>query len=157
MMMKLKSLLSAILTFILCLCTVPAAAQRLEQAGKTDCGVLYVDTDAVSTVKKDGAYYLAVVAEERYTDQQFLASLREGEDMGEAVGAVYMYLFDNRGSSYCTAAAYIVDAAGKVCADLGSHMQLQPLGGNKTMLNAYTLALKAVEKKKRFSGGKFVR
>lgn len=66
---------------------LPAAAQNMQQAGKTDCGILYVDTDSAKTVKKDGQYYLALAAEEKYTDQEFLKSLRQGEDMEmKAVG-----------------------------------------------------------------------
>ena len=117
-----------------------------------------MDTDTVKTVKKDGQYYLAVAAEERYTDAEFLASLRQGEDMQQATAAVYLYLFDNRGANYCVAAAYIVDTEGKVCADVGSNMTLLPVGKDKTMSNAYSMALKALENKNRWQKKKnFVR
>lgn len=137
---------------------LPAAAQKMQKAGNTDCGTLYVDTDTVKTVKKDGQYYLAVAAEEKYTDAEFLSSLRHGEDMQQAAAAVYLYLFDNRGANYCIAAAYIVDAEGKVCADVGSNMTLLPVGKDKTMSNAYSLALKALENRNRWQNKRnFVR
>ena len=130
----------------------------MQKAGNTDCGTLYVDTDTVKTVKKDGQYYLAVAAEKRYTDAEFLASLRQGEDMQQATAAVYLYLFDNRGANYCIAAAYIVDTEGKVCADVGSNMTLLPVGKDKTMSNAYSIALKALENRNRWQNKKsFVR
>ena len=53
---------------------LPTLAQSLLEAGKTDVGVLYIDSESVNTVKKDGKYYLAFFAEEKYTDQTFLAS-----------------------------------------------------------------------------------
>lgn len=149
--MKLIRLITIAVSLLLCLSlALPAAAQKLQKAGDTDCGVLYVDTDTVRTVKKDGLYYLAVAAEERYTDAEFLASLRQGKDMQQAEAAVYLYLFDNRGANYCIAAAYIVDAEGRVCADVGSKMTLMPIGKDKTMSNAYSLALKALENKNRW-------
>ena len=157
--MKLIHLIIIAVFVLFCLSlTLPAAAQKMQKAGNTDCGTLYVDTDTVKTVKKDGQYYLAVAAEERYTDAEFLASLRQGEDMQQATAAVYLYLFDNRGANYCIAAAYIVDTEGKVCADVGSNMTLLPVGKDKTMSNAYSIALKALENRNRFQNKKsFVR
>ena len=126
-------------------------AQELKFAGATDLGNLYVDTAKTSTVHKAGAYYLTVFAEERYTDKIFLQEIRKDEDLQNVVGAVYLYLFDNRGSSYCIAAHYLIDAKGKVCLDYGGDMQMKALSAkDKTMLNAYTLCLKALENKKRF-------
>ena len=49
---------------------LPTLAQSLLEAGKTDVGVLYIDSESVNTVKKDGKYYLAFFAEEKYTDQR---------------------------------------------------------------------------------------
>ncbi len=157
--MKLIRLFTIAAALLFCLSlALPAAAQKLQKAGNTDCGILYVDTDTVRTVKKDGQYYLAVAAEEKYTDAEFLASLRQGEDMQQATAAVYLYLFDNRGANYCIAAAYIVDAEGKVCADVGGNMTLLPVGKDKTMSNAYSIALKALENRNRWQNKKnFVR
>lgn len=126
-------------------------AQGLQLAGTTDLGTLYVDTSKTGTVEKQGAYYLTVFAEEKYSDKVFLTELRKDEDLQNVVGAVYLYLFDNRGSSYCIAAHYLVDDKGKVCLDYGGDMQMKALTAqDKTMLNAYTLCLKALENKKRF-------
>lgn len=157
--MKLIHLIIIAVFVLFCLSlTLPAAAQKMQKAGNTDCGTLYVDTDTVKTVKKGGQYYLAVAAEEKYTDAEFLASLRQGEDMQQAAAAVYLYLFDNRGANYCIAAAYIVDTEGKVCADIGSNMTLLPVGKDKTMSNAYSIALKALENRNRWQNKRnFVR
>ena len=157
--MKMIRLITIAVSFLLCLAlALPAAAQKMQKAGNTDCGTLYVDTDMVKTVKKDGQYYLAVAAEEKYTDAEFLASLRQGEDMQQAAAAVYLYLFDNRGANYCVAAAYIVDTEGKVCADIGSNMTLLPVGKDKTMSSAYSIALKALENRNRWQNKRsFVR
>ena len=105
---------------------LPTLAQSLLEAGKTDVGVLYIDSESVNTVKKDGKYYLAFFAEEKYTDQTFLASLRQGEDMQNAVSAVTLYLFNTFGNEYIIG----VDAR-----------------NNATMRNAYTMALKILQRK----------
>ena len=81
----------------------------------------------------------------------FLKELHKDEDLKDVVGAAYLYLFDNKGSSYCVAANYLVDGQGKVCLDFGSDMKMKKLSAkDKTMLNAYTLCLKALENKKCF-------
>ena len=124
--------------------------QSLQMAGATKVGTLYVDTEKTSAVKKDGAYYLTVFAEEKYTDKVYLDILHKNEKLKDVVGAVYLYLFDNMGSSYCVAAKYLVDSKGKVCLDYGSDMKMKQLTAKDiTMLNAYTLCLKALENKKR--------
>lgn len=77
---KLKGLMTTCLTAaVLCMLPLPTLAQTLLEAGKTDVGVLYIDSESVSTVKKDGKYYLAFFAEEKYTDEAFLAALRQGK------------------------------------------------------------------------------
>lgn len=126
---------------------LPTLAQSLLEAGKTDVGVLYIDSESVNTVKKDGKYYLAFFAEEKYTDQSFLASLRQGEDMQNAVSAVTLYLFNTFGNEYIIGANYIVDSEGKVCADLGADMTPVDASNNATMRNAYTMALKILQRK----------
>ena len=120
---------------------LPTLAQSLIEAGKTDVGVLYIDSESVNTVKKDGKYYLAFFAEEKYTDQTFLASLRQGEDMQNAVSAVTLYLFNTFGNEY------IIGSEGKVCADLGADMTPVDARNNATMRNAYTMALKILQRK----------
>ena len=131
--------------------------QGLQMAGYTKVGTLYVDTDKTSAVKKDGAYYLTVFAEEKYTDKVYLDILHKNEMLKDVVGAVYLYLFDNKGSSYCVAAKYLIDAKGQVCLDYGSDMKMKRLTVNDTvMLNAYTMCLKALENKKRMQDG-FIR
>lgn len=125
-------------------------AQELQLAGATDLGKLYVDAAKTETLSKNGVFYLTVVAEEKFTDKEFLKELHEDEDLKDVVGAAYLYLFDNKGSNYCIAANYLIDAQGKVCLDYGSDMKMKKLTAkDKTMLNAYTLCLKALENKKR--------
>lgn len=131
--------------------SLTAYAENFQQAGKTDCGILYVDTDSVTTVKKADTYYLAVMAEEKYTDAEFLKILRQGEGLENASSALILYLFNNNGSAYCIAANYILDDKGRVCLDMGSDMTLRQIGKDKTLTKAYTTALKAMENKKRFS------
>ena len=145
---KLKGIMATCLTAAaLCMLPLPTLAQTLLEAGQTDVGVLYIDGDSVNTVKKDGYYYLAFFAEEKYTDQNFLAALRQGEDMANATSSVSLYLFNTFGSQYFIGASYIVDAEGKVCADLGADTEMKDVGNNKTLRNAYTMALKLLERK----------
>ncbi len=151
--MKWKSIILSIIAFFTNLFSSPTEvqAQGLQLAGATKVGALYVDTDKTSAVKKEGLYYLTVFAEEKYTDQVFLTKLRKDKSLKDVVGAVYLFLFDNRGSSYCIAKKCLVDDQGQVCLDYGSDMQIKSLTVNdKTMLNAYTLCLKALENKKRW-------
>ena len=145
---KLKGLMATCLTAAaLCVLPLPSLAQTLLEAGKTDVGVLYIDGDSVNTVKKDGYYYLAFFAEEKYTDAAFLAALRQGEDMANASSSVNLYLFNTFGSEYFIGASYIVDDEGKVCADLGADTTTKEVGSDKTMRNAYTMALKILQRK----------
>ena len=147
-MRKLKGIMATCLTAAaLCMLPLPTLAQTLLEAGQTDVGVLYIDGDSVNTVKKDGYYYLAFFAEEKYTDQNFLAALRQEEDMANATSSVSLYLFNTFGSQYFIGASYIVDAEGKVCADLGADTEMKDVGNNKTLRNAYTMALKLLERK----------
>ena len=145
---KLRGIMATCLTAAaLCMLPLPTLAQTLLEAGQTDVGILYIDGDSVNTVKKDGYYYLAFFAEEKYTDQSFLASLRQGEDMAKATSSISLYLFNTFGSQYFIGASYIVDADGNVCADLGADTEMKDVGNNKTLRNAYTMALKLLERK----------
>ncbi len=147
-MKTIKGLMATCLTAAaLCMLPLPTLAQTLLEAGKTDVGVLYIDSDSVNTVKKDGRYYLAFFAEEKYTDAAFLASLRQGEDMAGAASSVSLYLFNTFGSEYIIGASYIVDDKGNVCADLGADTTPKAVGSDKTMRNAYTMALKILQRK----------
>lgn len=151
--MKWKSIVLSVVAFFSNLFSSPGEvqAQGLQLAGVTDLGTLYVDTAKTETLHKNGAYYLTVFAEEKYTDKVFLAELRKDEDLKNVVGAVYLYMFDNKGSSYCVVANYLVDDKGNVCLDYGSDMQMKRLTAkDETMMNAYTLCLKALENKRRF-------
>ena len=151
--MKWKSIILNIVVLFSVFVFAPAEvkASDLQFAGATKLGMLYVDTDKTSAVKKEGAHYLAVFAEEKYTDQVLLTKLRKDKKLKDVVGAVYLFLFDNRGSSYCIAANCLVDARGQVCLDRGSNMQMRKLTAkDTTMINAYTMCLKALENKKRF-------
>lgn len=154
--MKWKSIILAfaIILGIWCFSMDNVQAQTLQLAGPTKVGDLYVDTQKTSAVKKDGVYYLTVFAEEKYTNKVFLGSLHKNERLKDVVGAVYLFLFDNRGSSYCTATKCLVDSEGKVCLDYGSDMRMKRLTANDTaMLNAYTLCLKSLENKQRVQKG----
>ena len=147
-MKSIKEMMATCLTAAaLCMLPLPTLAQTLLEAGKTDVGVLYIDGDSVNTVKKDGYYYLAFFAEEKYTDSGFLAALRQGEDMQNAASNISLYLFNTFGSEYFIGASYIVDAEGKVCADLGADTTPKEVGNDKTMRNAYTMALKILQRK----------
>lgn len=150
--MKLKSIILGMLVFIssMLLNVTIVRANDLLEAGKTSVGTLYVNAAKTEAVQKNGAYYLVVYAEEKYTDKVFLEKLRKNKILKDVASTVYLYLFDNRGSSYCTVAKYLIDKQGKVCLDYGSDMQMKQLTAkDKTMLNAYTLCLKALENKKR--------
>lgn len=121
--------------------------QNLQKAGETDIGVLYVDVDSVQSLSKSGQLYLAVFAEEQYTDADFLNLLHEDESLQNAVGAMYLYLFNSNGTEYTKAAHYIIDKDNKVCLDMGGETAVQQTKGNKEMLNVYTKALDALNKK----------
>ena len=121
--------------------------QNLQKAGETDVGTLYVDVDSVQSLSKSGQLYLAVFAEEQYTDADFLNLLHEDESLQNAVGARYLYLFNSNGTEYTKAAHYIIDKDGKVCLDMGGEAAVQQTKGNKEMLNVYTKALDALNKK----------
>lgn len=121
--------------------------QNLQKAGETDVGVLYVDVDSVQSLSKDGQLYLAVFAEEQYTDADFLNLLHEDESLQNAVGAMYLYLFNSNGTEYTKAAHYIIDKDNKVCLDMGGEAAVQQTKGKKEMLNVYTKALDALNKK----------
>lgn len=121
--------------------------QNLQKAGETYVGVLYVDVDSAQSLSKDGQLYLAVFAEEQYTDADFLNLLHEDESLQNAVGAMYLYLFNSNGTEYTKAAHYIIDKDNKVCLDMGGETAVQQTKGNKEMLNVYTKALDALNKK----------
>lgn len=121
--------------------------QNLQKAGETDVGVLYVDVDSAQSLSKDGQLYLAVFAEEQYTDADFLNLLHEDESLQNAVGAMYLYLFNSNGTEYTKAAHYIIDKDNKVCLDMGGETAVQQTKGNKEILNVYTKALDALNKK----------
>ena len=121
--------------------------QNLQKAGETDVGVLYVDIDSAQSLSKSGQLYLAVFAEEQYTDADFLNLLHEDESLQNAVGAMCLYLFNSNGTEYTKAAHYIIDKDGKVCLDMGGETAVQQTKGSKEMLNVYTKALDALNKK----------
>lgn len=142
-----KRLMAAVMAMFISAAPAQALAQNLVEAGKTDCGVLYIDSESVSTVKKDGKFYLAVFAEEKFTDAAFLQALRQGEDMQDASGAIYLYLFNSFGSEYFVASNYILSSDGKVCADLGAEELPRQVGNDKLMKNVYIMSLKILEQK----------
>ncbi len=123
------------------------SCQNLQRAGATDVGVLYVDTDTAQSLSKNGQLYLAVFAEEQFTDAEFLQSLHEDESLREAAGAMYLYLFDSKGTECTVAAHYIIDKAGNVCLDMGGEGTAQPTAGRQELLVAYTKAVDALQSK----------
>ena len=125
-----------------------AQAQQLE-VGKSDFGTVYINTDTIDTVKKGNAFYLIVSVEEIYNDEAFLQQLRQSEDTKDAVSALDLYMFTNDGRYYCMPQRFLVDKDGKVCADLGSDMQMKPID-EKIISDIYVKALKSLEDKQRF-------
>ena len=116
---------------------------------QTDIGTVYIDTDNIEALKKDGKLYLIVSVEEHYKDSNFLTELRKGEDLQDVVSSLTLYMFTNDGRYYCTPQRYLIDSQAKVCADLGSNMQLQMID-DKVISKIYTEALRVLEDKQRF-------
>lgn len=126
-----------------------ASAQSSKMIGNSDLGTVYIDTDTVEAVKKDGRFYLIVSAEEHYKESNFLTELRKDEDLKDTVSSLTLYMFTNDGKYYCMPQRYLIDSQGKVCGDLGSNMQMQMVD-DKIISKIYTSALKVLEDKKRF-------
>ncbi|WP_278475195.1 hypothetical protein [Megamonas funiformis] len=129
--------------------TKQAEAQANKMIAQTDIGTVYIDTDNIEALKKDGKLYLIVSVEEHYKDSNFLTELRKGEDLQDVVSSLTLYMFTNDGRYYCTPQRYLIDSQGKVCADLGSNMQLQMID-DKVISKIYTEALRVLEDKQRF-------
>lgn len=126
------------------------ATQQVEQkVGDSDYGVMYIYPDTVEAVKKDNRYFVIVSTEDRYTDEKFLAELRQGENMQNVVSTLCLYMFTNDGRFYCMPQRYLIDNEGKVCVDLGSDMQFRAID-EKILTEVYTASLKVLESKKRF-------
>ena len=123
-------------------------ANKLE-IGSSDYGQMYIDTDTVTTVKKDEQYFLVVNAEEYYTDEKFLEKLQAKEnikDAGKITGATYLYMFTNDGKYYCTPQTYLFDKDEKICVDLGSDLELKAVD-SEVLFNIYTKSLDALSQK----------
>ena len=118
----------------------PVEAQSNKMIGETNIGTVYIDTDTIETVKKDGHFYLIVSAEEHYKESDFLTELRKGEDLKDTISSLTLYCMPQR---------YLIDSQGKVCGDLGSSMQLQMID-DEIIFKIYTNALKTLEDKNRF-------
>lgn len=129
--------------------TKQAEAQANKMIAQTDIGTVYIDTDNIEALKKDGKLYLIVSVEEHYKDSNFLTELRKGEDLQDVVSSLTLYMFTNDGRYYCTPQRYLIDSQAKVCADLGSNMQLQMID-DKVISKIYTEALRVLEDKQRF-------
>lgn len=128
-----------------------AAQENYLPVVKTDFGTVYLDTDSVQAVKKNESYYIVFTAEERYTDKEFLNTLRQGEDMQDVVATLYLYMFSNDGAYYWVPNHYLIDSQGKICVDLGS-IKAQSVSGDAVLLKLYSSALKVMEDKKRLEG-----
>lgn len=129
--------------------TKQVEAQANKMIAQTDIGTVYIDTDNIEALKKDGKLYLIVSVEEHYKDSNFLTELRKGEDLQDVVSSLTLYMFTNDGRYYCTPQRYLIDSQAKVCADLGSNMQLQMID-DKVISKIYTEALRVLEDKQRF-------
>lgn len=129
--------------------TKQVEAQANKMIAQTDIGTVYIDTDNIEALKKDGKLYLIVSVEEHYKDSNFLTELRKGEDLQDVVSSLTLYMFTNDGRYYCTPQRYLIDSQGKVCADLGSSMQLQMIN-DKVISKIYTESLRSLEDKRRF-------
>lgn len=115
-----------------------AAAER--EVGKSDTGTVYLLTESVRPVQKDGSRYLVAAAEEVYTDADFLADLHSDESTQNASSELTLYMFTSDGRYYCIVQRYLLDSEGRTCADLGGDMQLQMIG-DKLTADIYTAAL----------------
>ncbi|WP_304153892.1 hypothetical protein [Megamonas hypermegale] len=124
-------------------------ASEEQKVGNSDYGEMYIYPDTVEAVKKDKRYFVVVSAEDRYTDEKFLAHLRQGKNMENAVSTLALYMFTNDGRFYCMVQRYLIDSEGKVCVDLGSDMQFRAID-EKILTDVYTASLKVLEDKKRF-------
>lgn len=70
---KLKGLMATCLTAAaLCMLPLPTLAQSLLEAGKTDVGVLYIDSESVSTVKKTANITLPSLPKKNTQTRAFL-------------------------------------------------------------------------------------
>lgn len=119
-----------------------------QKVGKSDFGIVYIDTDTINTLKKDNSYYLIVSVEEIYTDKQFLQQLEQNEETKDAVSALDLYMFTNDGKFYCMPQRFLVDRDNKVCANLGSDMQMKAIN-KKIISDIYVSSLKFLENKQR--------
>ena len=124
-------------------------ASEEQKVSNSDYGEMYIYPDTVEAVKKDKRYFVVVSAEDRYTDEKFLAHLRQGKNMENAVSTLALYMFTNDGRFYCMVQRYLIDSEGKVCVDLGSDMQFRAID-EKILTDVYTASLKVLEDKKRF-------
>ena len=124
-------------------------ASEEQKVSNSDYGEMYIYPDTVEAVKKDDRYFVIVSTEDKYTDEKFLAQLRQGENMQNAASTLCLYMFTNDGRFYCMPQRYLIDSEGKVCADLGSDMQFRAID-EKILTDVYTAALKVLEDKKRF-------
>ncbi|MDO5787565.1 MAG: hypothetical protein Q4P09_07660 [Phascolarctobacterium sp.] len=139
-----------ILNIIVAIWPVEANASNLVQAGKTDCGMLYVDIDTVEVLKKDSQYFLLFAAEEKFTDTEFLQALHSDEDLATVTSAYYLYMFNSSGIEYYLLNKYLLDDAGKVVVDLSEEAKAIVLRREDiALLRAYAISLKVVDKKKK--------
>lgn len=127
------------------------------EAGRTEVGSLYINLDNIQTVRKNNEFFLITSVEERYTDQKFLADIRQSEGLEKAVGMLTLYVFDNHGASYAIARQYIYDQENNICLDLGSNMQMQNVGTDRNLLNLYEVSLKSIERKQKSSTNRWIK
>ncbi|WP_282927094.1 YadA-like family protein [Megamonas funiformis] len=115
--------------------------------GKTNEGLIFIDPESVKTIVKDEQYYLVVAVDEYYTDN-ILEKIKTKQNIKNASYATSLYLFTNDGEFYCVPQKYILDDKDKICADLGSNMQMQLV--DKPILNeVYVAALDILNQNKR--------
>lgn len=122
-------------------------ANKLE-IGNTDFGKLYIDTKSIETVKKDDVYYLVVNAEEYYTDKKFLNELHKNENLKNAIGATYLYMFSSDGKYYCVPQSYLFDKEEKICLNLGSDLNLKTIDKD-ILVSVYSKSLDVLSEQKR--------
>lgn len=145
-----RLILWSALVLLLLVPVLGSAQQRLVQIGQTANGIAYVDESNVTALKKGDQLFMLVPMEEHYTNEQFLAKLRNsGSNLEQAAMCVYLYMFTNNGTQYCIPQRFVTDANGKVCADLGSNMELKPVNNSKLLVRAYEAAYKVLERKQR--------
>ena len=145
-----KNKIFGLLVCLLLLCST-ALASGLTKLGDTAGGAMYMNTEAVQPLRKDGELFLLVQLEEHYTNKDFLARLRASKpQLQKVTAASYLYMFTNKGTHYCLPQRLLLNQDETVAYDLGQDMKLQPVK-SRILVRAYENALQILERKQRIA------